>query len=206
MPRTSIALVGFMCAGKSTVGRLLAARLNKAFVETDALIEERAGMPVAQVFSTYGEARFREMEVEVVADVSARTNAVIACGGGVVLNHCNVDRLRAGAIVVYLDVSPVAVLQRLGPPSDVRPLLSGPDREERIVKLMQERRPAYLAAAELTVDASLMTPPEIAAEIEGSLRHNECANRPEGSFGQSRGTCVEELQHSRRPLCGIGAR
>jgi len=176
VPRTNVALVGFMCAGKSTVGKLLAARLNKAFVETDELVEERAGMSVSNVFSTYGEPRFREMEAEVVADIALRHDIVIACGGGVVLARCNVDRLKAGAVVVYLDVSPGTVLQRLGPRSDVRPLLSGEDREERLLKLMEERRPAYCAAAELTVDASQMSPPAVAAEIEGLLRQYERAH------------------------------
>lgn len=173
VPRTSVALVGFMCAGKSTVGRMLAERLHKTFVETDLLIEERAGLSVAQVFSTCGEERFRELEAEVVADVSTRGDSVIACGGGVVLRPSNVRLLRAGAVVVYMDVSPEKVLQRLGPPSDVRPLLSGEDREARVLKLMEQRMPAYRAAAELVVDTSELSPQAVVAEIERLLTHYE---------------------------------
>ncbi len=173
MPRTSVALIGFMCAGKSTVGRLLAARLDKTFVETDALVEQKAGMPVAQVFSSFGEQRFREMEADVVADVAMMQDAVIACGGGVVLRRSNVERLRAGAVLVYLDVSPEVVLQRLGPPSDVRPLLSGEDREERVLELMQQRRPVYLASAELSVDTSRMSPGAVATLVEKLLKDHE---------------------------------
>ncbi|MCK9355794.1 MAG: shikimate kinase [Dehalococcoidia bacterium] len=179
MPRTSIALVGFMCAGKSTVGRLLAERLCKTFVETDALVEERTGLSVAQVFSSWGEERFRELEAEVVSEVSTRGDAVIACGGGVVLRPSNVKLLRGGAVVVYLDVSPEKVLQRLGPPSDVRPLLSGEDRETRVLKLMEQRMPAYRAAAELVVDTSVLSPQAVAADIERLLRQYERTHREE---------------------------
>ena len=179
MPRTSVALVGFMCAGKSTVGRLLAERLRKTFVETDALVEERAGLSVAQVFSTCGEERFRELEAEVVAGVSTRGDCVIACGGGVVLRPSNVRLLRAGAIVVYLDVSPEKVLQRLGPPSDVRPLLSGENRESRVLKLMEQRMPSYRAAAEMVVDTSILSPQAVAADIERLLRQYERTHREE---------------------------
>ncbi len=179
MPRTSVALVGFMCAGKSTVGRLLAERLHKMFVETDALVEERAGLSVAQVFSACGEERFRELEAEVVADVSTRGDSVIACGGGVVLRPSNVRLLRAGAVVVYLDVSPEKVMQRLGPPSDVRPLLNGDDREARVLKLMEQRMPAYRTAAELVVDTSELSPQAVVAEIERLLTQYERTRREE---------------------------
>jgi shikimate kinase len=168
-----------MCAGKSTVGRLLADRLHKEFVETDALVEQKAGMSVAQVFSSFGEERFRVLEADVVADVAAMNDAVIACGGGVVLRRPNVDLLKTGAVIVYLGVSPQTVLRRLGPPSDVRPLLSGEDREERVLKLMEQRLPVYLAAAELSVDTSGLTPDSVASLIEKLLKDHERTHRDE---------------------------
>jgi len=168
-----------MCAGKSTVGRLLAARLHKTFVETDALVEQRAGMSVAEVFSSFGEERFRDLEAEVVADAAMMQDAVIACGGGVVLRRSNVELLRAGAVLVYLDVSPRTVLQRLGPPSDVRPLLSGEDREECVLKLMAQRQPIYRASAELSLDTSGLTPGSVAAAIETLLKDYASTYREE---------------------------
>jgi shikimate kinase len=152
MPRTNVALIGFMGAGKSTVGRALAARLGKTFVETDALVEQRASMAIADVFSRYGEQHFRGLEAAVVQDVAMSRECVISCGGGVVLREDNVSTLRTSAVLVHLDVSPRSVLQRLSPQSTERPLLNGPDRDRRVSELMERRRPFYAAAADFSID------------------------------------------------------
>lgn len=151
MPRTNVALVGFMGAGKSTVGRELAVHLGKTFVETDTLVERRAGMSVSDVFARHGEAHFRELEAAVVWETAKSQDCVIACGGGVVLREENVAALKASSVLVYLEVSPQSVLSRVGQQSTVRPLLSGPDRERRVAELMEQRRSAYEAAADVTV-------------------------------------------------------
>ncbi len=169
MHRTNVALVGFMGCGKSTVGRELAARSGKRFVETDALVEERVGMPIADIFSQHGEPYFRELESAVVQEVAQLRDCVIACGGGVVLNDANVAALRASAVMVYLEVSPASVLERLGPRSAVRPLLSGPEREQRVVDLMQQRQPIYAAAAELCVPTDGLGVDEVVRTVERRL-------------------------------------
>ena len=151
MPRTNVALVGFMGAGKSTVGRELAAHMGKTFVETDALVERRTGMSVSDVFACHGEAHFRDLESAVVREAAGAQDCVIACGGGVVLREENVAALKASSVLVYLEVSPQSVLSRIGPQSTVRPLLSGPDRERRVAELLEQRRSAYEAAADVTV-------------------------------------------------------
>ena len=173
MQRSNVALVGFMCAGKSAVGWRLASRLGKRFVETDSLIEGRAGMSIAEIFSTWGEQRFRDLEAEVVRDVSTGTDSVIACGGGVVLRPENVTCLKSGAVVVYLDVSRDVVIERLGSPSEVRPLLSGDGREQRVTELLQYRAPFYSRAAELTVDTTGLSVDEVVERIVESLGEHE---------------------------------
>lgn len=170
MRRTNVALVGFMGAGKSVVGRVLAARLGKTFVETDSLVEQRAGMSVAEVFARLGEERFREMEASVVREVAGGCDCVIACGGGVVLREENVSALKSSSVLVYLEVSAEAALQRIGPKSTVRPLLSGPDREQRVTELMESRLPVYTAAADVTVSTVGLTIEQVAGEVEERLK------------------------------------
>ncbi|TFH36713.1 MAG: shikimate kinase [Dehalococcoidia bacterium] len=169
MSRTNVALIGFMGAGKSTVGPALAARLGKTFVETDALVEQRTGMAIADVFSRYGEQYFRELEAAVVQDVAKSRECVISCGGGVVLREDNVSALRTSAVLVHLEVSPQAVLERLSPRSIERPLLNGPDREQRVSELMERRRPLYAAAADFTLATDGLCVEDIVDGVEERL-------------------------------------
>lgn len=173
MQRSNVALIGFMCAGKSAVGWRLASRLGKTFVETDSLIERRAGISIAEIFSRWGEQRFRDLETEVVWDVSRGRNSVIACGGGVVLRPENVDCLKSRAVIVHLAVSADRVIERLGAPSDLRPLLSGSEREQRATELLEYRGPFYSRAAELTVDTAELNVDEVVERVAQSLGEHE---------------------------------
>jgi len=168
--RTNVAVVGFMGAGKSTVGRELAARLGKTFVETDILVERRAGMSVSDVFARHGEAHFRDLESDVVREAAQSHDCVIACGGGVVLREENVAALKASSVMVYLEVAPQSVLSRIGPQSTVRPLLSGPDRERRVAELMEQRRSAYEAAADVTVATDGLAVEEVVRHVQELLK------------------------------------
>ena len=169
MIRSNIALIGFMGSGKSTAGRLLATRRNKTFLETDALIEDRACMRIEDIFNQFGEERFREFEAQVVAQVSAAADAVISCGGGAVLRPENAALLKASSIVVFLDVLPETVLWRIGPGSRMRPLLEGVDREARVNELMAARRPVYSAVADFTVRTDGVSVDEVVSIIEEEL-------------------------------------
>ena len=147
----NIYLIGFMGSGKSTVGKRLARRLDRDFIETDRLIEKRATMPISGIFNDRGETGFRDLEEEIVKEVAAsQQNAVISCGGGVVLRQANVDRLKETANIVYLEAE-TAVLQDRLAASRKRPLLNSPDRDQIIEELHEARRPLYEAAAEITV-------------------------------------------------------
>jgi len=162
--KTSIALIGFMGAGKTAVGRALAQRLGKDFLELDALIAEKAGKSIPEIFSQDGEIRFRELEIAVVKGVFARKNAVIACGGGVVLNWINIARLRQEGVTVYLLASPEAIVRRTAGDRG-RPLLEVADRTARIRELLAFRQPFYERAADITIDTSELSESDVAGAI-----------------------------------------
>lgn len=139
-------LVGFMGAGKTTVGRGLADRLGWDFVELDQEIETVAGRGIPAIFREEGEEAFRDLEHRVLRRVSRRDPpCVVACGGGVPLSADNREILTETGIPVHLIVRPETVLDRLGE-DDSRPLLpAGDRREERLKRLWQERQDAYNA-------------------------------------------------------------
>jgi len=149
----SVILIGFMGTGKTAVGRAVAARLGRPFVDTDALIETRAGRPIPRIFAEDGEEAFRRLEAQAVADAADQSGAVIATGGGVVLSPANMDRLRRTGIVVALHADPKAILARVGGGGD-RPLLGG-DPEQGIRRLLDERSTLY-AQADFTVETSAL--------------------------------------------------
>ena len=155
----NIILTGFMATGKSSVGRGLAVRLGYDFVDLDSLIEAEAGMPVPQIFTTRGEAAFRELEARMVEHAAGRTDCVIATGGGAIVNPRNLEALKRSGIVITLTANPEIILSRIGSEED-RPMLRGGEKRERIRLLLQERAPAY-ARADLTVDTSDRTVDEV---------------------------------------------
>ena len=120
--KTNVALIGFMATGKTTVGKVLAQWLNRAFIEMDLLIEQKAEKSIPEIFQQYGEIAFRELEIGVTKEVAEKKNTVIACGGGLVLNKINIDRLRENACMVYLTASPNVILERVAIEEGQRPL------------------------------------------------------------------------------------
>ncbi len=177
--KTNVALIGFMGSGKSAVGRSLAKRLRHRFVEMDRVIEETAGKPIPEIFRDDGEIAFRELEIEVTKRIAARANQVIACGGGVVLNKINIDRLRETSRTVYLTASPGAILKRTTGGKNERPLLEVADPAGRIRELLGQRRPFYQRAADLTVNTSRLGIGSVVEEIISRLREDESFNLKE---------------------------
>jgi shikimate kinase len=168
--KSSIALIGFMGTGKTGVGKLLAQRLNKEFIEVDALIEKKAGKSIPEVFQQHGEIGFRELEIAVVKEIAGRKNAVIACGGGVVLNTINIDRLRRECVIVCLTAAPSVILRRTAADKAGRPLLAGGDKAAQIKELLKFRRPFYERAADITVNTSRLKTEAVAGIIIDRLR------------------------------------
>jgi shikimate kinase len=158
-----IVLVGFMGAGKTTVGRLLAAKLGVPFADSDQVIEERAGKPVSRIFAEDGEPAFRRLEHDVIAELLAGPDVVLAVGGGAAAEPGTRDLL-AAAPVVYLRVSYAEAMARVGG-DDGRPMLARPE----VGQLYAARDPLYRAAARAVVDTDARSPEEIALDIIGRL-------------------------------------
>ena len=152
--KTNLALIGFMGVGKSAAGRALAEELKKRFVETDAVIKKKAGKSISRIFEEEGEIAFREMEIEAIKEIASGEDQVIACGGGVVLNKINIDRLRKGALIVWLTASPGEVRKRLSRDQEERPLLKGRNSLAEIRRMITDRKPYYESAANIKVDTS----------------------------------------------------
>ena len=132
-------------SGKSTVGRLIAEKSGRAFIDTDALIEDRAGISISEIFESMGEDKFRELECETVREVSKETGAIIATGGGVPLRKANIDALCENGKIYFID----RPLEDLMPTED-RPLASTKDA---IIKRYNERYEIYKASASVKIDA-----------------------------------------------------
>ena len=174
--KSNIALVGFMGAGKTAVGKVLAEKLNKEFIETDTLIEQKAGKSIPEIFQQDGEIAFRELEIEVTKEVSINKNLVIACGGGLVLNKINIDRLKKESIIVYLTASPRIILKRVLNEEEKRPLLSTPDKAFSIRELLRFRKPFYERAADITINTSKLDIDSVVEQIINRLKEVESFN------------------------------
>lgn len=156
-----IALIGFMGSGKTTVGRILAARLGWDFADTDALVEDRAGAPISRIFSDKGETWFRECEARVLEDLTGRSRLIVATGGGAPAQAGNRGFFTRSAAVFHLRVSLAAVRERTKGDA-TRPLLQ--KDSNAIQRLYESRRAVYneLGAA---VDTDGKTPLAVAEEI-----------------------------------------
>jgi shikimate kinase len=161
-------IIGFMGAGKSTVGGIVAARLGRPFVDLDGEIERREGRSVAELFAAGGESGFRDAERAALAAVARQPGAVVACGGGVVTDDGSYAILRESGTVVYLQVSPEEAVARVGSEVYGRPLLRGGSLEAA-ASLLGSRERLYEAAADLTVDTANREPAAIANEVVSLL-------------------------------------
>ena len=168
--KSSVALIGFMGTGKTVVGQALADRLGKEFIESDTLIEAKAGQTIPEIFRRHGETVFRELEIEVIKEIAGRDNAVIACGGGVVLNKINIDRLAEKCIIVKLKASPAVIARRTSGGGGNRPLLAVDDRLAQINELLSYRRPYYRRAADLEINTSRLNVKAVVNTIIDKLK------------------------------------
>ncbi len=169
---SNLALIGYRGSGKTTIGRLLADRLSRPFVDTDALVEAEAGMLIAQVFAAEGEDGFRQRERVAIAAAVRGGNRVISVGGGAVVDQDNVDRLRAAGRVIWLTASAEVLWDRISQDaaSDAtRPDLTAGGGLDEVRELLAVRESAYRAAADLTVDTEGRGPDELAATIVKAL-------------------------------------
>lgn len=159
-----IVLIGFMATGKSTVGRLVAARTGRSFVDLDTAIEEEAGKSVAEIFKQDGEPGFRAKESVALQKALAKDNVVIATGGGAACRENNLRAMLEAGFVVALQADPAEVIRRAGGGSG-RPLLDGAaDPQQAAMKLLAEREPFY-ARAHVRIDTVGRPPEHVAADV-----------------------------------------
>ena len=163
--RKNIILIGYMGAGKTSVGKAYAGRFGKTLVDTDQLIEKEAGMPISQIFEEMGEEGFRRLESYVLEQLAKEPEEkIISTGGGLPMREENRRQLKHLGYVVYLEVKPDTVLKRLAGDS-TRPLLQGDHVEETVQSMISLRSPVYRECACLTISVDEKTPEQIAEEI-----------------------------------------
>ena len=166
--RATVYLTGFMGTGKSVVGRALARRLRRAFVDLDAEIERAAGASVAEVFSRRGEAAFRRLERRALQKTARRGGLVVALGGGALLDKRNAALVGRTGVLVKLSCSRRELVRRLRPARASRPLLSGGALDSRVARLLAERKGAHGDARE-TVSTTRRSAAAAAALIARKL-------------------------------------
>ncbi len=168
----SVVLIGMMGSGKTTIGRILARKLSRAFLDTDREIEHRAGQTISEIFASQGESAFRAMETALLVELADRPRpAVIACGGGIIVQAENLALLKRIGPVVWLSMSTDHLVERLRySRRQNRPLLQSEDWPGVVRRLMREREASYRQVADVTLAIDGLSPGQAVAEIMRHLR------------------------------------
>ncbi|MDE3066865.1 MAG: shikimate kinase [Verrucomicrobiota bacterium] len=159
----NIALIGFMGAGKTSVGRLVAEQLRFDYLDTDELIQSRAGRTIAEIFQADGEPAFRALERNIVAELAGRVGTVIATGGGLPADPANLASLKTHALVVCLWASPEKIWERVRNQTH-RPLLNDPEPQVKIRELLAARGPFY-RQADVLLNTEMRSIREVAQQV-----------------------------------------
>lgn len=168
----NIVLIGFMGAGKSTISDYLSTMFAMKIVEMDQVIAEREQMSIPDIFATYGEEYFRDLETGLLVEMQSRKNTVISCGGGAALRERNVTEMKKNGRVVLLTASPETIFDRVKD-SDDRPVLNGRKNVKGISELMEQRREKYEAAADIVINTDNKTVLEVCEELVQRLTEIE---------------------------------
>jgi len=172
----NVVLIGYRCTGKTTLGRMLAEKLGWPLVDTDALIQERAGRSIREIVAAGGWPEFRRLEREVIAGAAAGDRQVISAGGGAILDEANRKALRASGRVVLLTASPETIWQRMkADPKTLaeRPNLTDSGGIAEVRKVLADRQAAYLAARHYEAPTDRFSPDEAVARILAWLNEAE---------------------------------
>lgn len=166
----NIVLIGYRCTGKTTIGKDLARDLDRLFIDTDVLLEEKAGAPIHEIVAEKGWEGFRDLETKVVQEVSEKDNLVIATGGGIVLRGMNTRSLKANGFLVWLRARAGVIGDRMAQEMRMgknRPSLTGKNPVEEIKEQLAIRDPLYEDAGDLVVNTDHLSIPEV---VEAVLR------------------------------------
>ena len=164
MQKSNIYLVGPMGAGKSTIGRVLAAELHLTFRDSDKVIEDRTGADIPWIFDMEGEEGFRDRESAVLVELSGESNVVIATGGGIILRKENREIMQASGYVCYLTASIEQLVERTARDKK-RPLLQVDNPRQKIIDLLAIRDPLYREAADFIINTDRRSPKLVVQEI-----------------------------------------
>jgi shikimate kinase len=164
----SIVLIGMMGAGKSSVGRSLQRQTGLARLDTDEMLATRFGIPIAEIFATVGEQKFRDAETETLRKLAPDRPTIIVTGGGIVLRTENLDLLKKVGTIVWLTADEAILFERASRRND-RPLLQKENPRAVFAELFRQRDPLYAAAADLRIDTSAKNHDEVADAILAKL-------------------------------------
>ena len=167
--RRSIALIGMMGAGKSSVGRCLHRRTGLGLHDTDEIVAAKFGKSIPDIFAEHGEKTFRDMETEALRCIRAEERTIIITGGGIVLGKENVEILKSQAVIVWLDGAQETLFARASRVPD-RPLLQTKNPRKAFTQILRARRRLYAKIADIRVDTSVLTYEEVAMAILAKLR------------------------------------
>lgn len=168
----NIVLIGFMGAGKTTVSDYLSTMFDMDIIEMDQEITDREEMSIPDIFATYGEEYFRDLETSLLVELQDRKNVIISCGGGTALRENNVAEMKKNGRVVLLTASPETIYERVKD-SDDRPVLKGRKNVDGIAELMEQRREKYEAAADIVVQTDQKTVLQVCEELVQRLSEME---------------------------------
>lgn len=167
--QSNIILVGLMGAGKSTIGRQLARKLHLDFYDSDKVIEERTGVSIPTIFEIEGESGFREREEQVIEELAALPNTLLATGGGSILRETNRKHIRAGGTVIYLRANAEQLFQRIRHDKN-RPLMQTANPLQTLRDLLQTREPYYLEVADLIIPTGKQKVHVLLRDIQNKLK------------------------------------
>ena len=168
-----IVLVGYRCSGKTTVGKILASELERDFLDTDIMIQQKEGCSIETITARDGWDRFRVLEKDLIKEISESDNLVIATGGGVVMDKENVKNLKRNGIVVWLKGDAEVIKERMSKDEKsgkLRPSLTGADPLDEINDLLHVRNPLYKQAGTISVDTAPLSIREVADNIMNALK------------------------------------
>lgn len=165
----NLILIGPMGAGKTTIGRNIAANLGYEFYDSDKVIEERTGVNIPLIFELEGEQGFRKREQDVIADLTAKKNIVLATGGGAVLSEVNRQRLKNTGLVIYLYAGIDQLLERTAKDKN-RPLLQTDNPREKLQQILAEREPIYRSMSDIILETNKFSVHAAVSELEALLK------------------------------------